>query len=101
MANNRKIKKGAKKMMNNASINKNIVNTINIAEIEGDGAFACPECGTLISPDDETEEIYKIVETKIVNDQLTALVISCGTCGTKTNVIGFQQMVNEIPSERQ
>jgi DNA polymerase I-like protein with 3'-5' exonuclease and polymerase domains len=39
-----------------------------------DGAFPCPKCGTLISPDDETEETYKIVETKVKNDELAELI---------------------------
>jgi hypothetical protein len=52
-----------------------------------------PKCGTLISPDDETEEVYKILDTKVVGDELAELVISCGTCGTIVKLTGFQQIM--------
>jgi hypothetical protein len=65
--------------------------TINLVAIEGDGAFPCPKCGTTISPDDETEINYKIVDTKIVNDELVELVIACGKCRSIIRITGFQQ----------
>jgi hypothetical protein len=45
----------------------------------------------MISPDDESEEVYKILDTKVVGDELAELVISCGTCGTVIKLTGFQQ----------
>jgi len=65
--------------------------TINLVAIEGEGSFPCPKCGTTISPDDETEVSYKIVDTKIVNDELAELVIACGKCGSVIRITGFQQ----------
>jgi hypothetical protein len=65
--------------------------TINLVAIEGEGAFPCPKCGTTISPDDETEINYKIVDTKIVNDELAELVIACGKCKSIIRITGFQQ----------
>ena len=65
--------------------------TINLVAIEGDGAFACPKCGSMISPDDESEANYKIVDTKVVNNELAELVISCGKCGSIIKITGFQQ----------
>ncbi|HMK95203.1 MAG TPA: hypothetical protein VK536_07370 [Candidatus Limnocylindrales bacterium] len=65
--------------------------TINLVAIEGEGSFPCPKCGTTISPDDETEVSYKIVDTKIVNDELAELVIACGKCGSIIRITGFQQ----------
>ena len=64
--------------------------TINLVAIEGDGAFACPKCGTMISPDDESEANYKIVDTKVMNDELAELVIACGKCGSTIKITGFQ-----------
>lgn len=64
--------------------------TIDLTKIEGDGAFPCPKCGTVISPEDETEQVYKIVNTKVVNDELVELVIVCDTCGTHIRLAGFQ-----------
>ena len=64
--------------------------TIDLTEIDGDGSFPCPKCSTVISPEDETEESYKIVDTKIINDELVELVITCGNCGSTIRLTGFQ-----------
>ena len=72
---------------------KGMAQTINLAQIDGDGSFPCPKCGTIISPEDETEKVYKIVDTKIVNDELVELVIVCENCRTQVKLIGFQQTI--------
>jgi predicted RNA-binding Zn-ribbon protein involved in translation (DUF1610 family) len=64
---------------------------IDLATIEGDGSFQCPKCGKSISPDDESEENYQILDTKVVNDELAELVISCANCGSTIKLTGFQQ----------
>ena len=69
---------------------KSSLYTINLVAIEGDGAFPCPKCGTMISPDDESENDYKIVDTKIMNDELAELIIACGKCGSTIKITGFQ-----------
>jgi predicted RNA-binding Zn-ribbon protein involved in translation (DUF1610 family) len=91
----KKPKKGAKQMMNNQVVQKGAIFRVDLAQIEGDGSFACPKCGTMISPEDETEDVYTIVETKVVNDELVELVISCGTCGTHIRLTGFQHGMEE------
>ena len=63
---------------------------IDLASVEGDGSFKCPKCGMAISPDDENDENYEILDTKVVNDELAELVISCGKCGSVLNLTGFQ-----------
>jgi hypothetical protein len=68
--------------------------TVNIAAIEGDGSFPCPKCGMSISPDDETEDNYQILDTKVVNDELAELVISCGKCKSTIRLTGFQQSID-------
>ncbi|MCL5949350.1 MAG: hypothetical protein M1490_02595 [Candidatus Bathyarchaeota archaeon] len=64
---------------------------IDLATLEGDGSFQCPKCGKSISPDDESEENYRILDTKVVNDELAELVISCAKCGSTIKLTGFQQ----------
>lgn len=64
---------------------------IDLTAIEGDGSFQCPKCGKSISPDDESEENYQISDTKVVNDELAELVISCAKCGSTIKLTGFQQ----------
>lgn len=82
-----------------AVVKKNAAFTIDLTTIEGDGAFPCPKCGTIISPEDETEEVYKIVDTKVVNDELVELVVLCGNCGSTIKLAGFQQAIEGLPSE--
>jgi hypothetical protein len=43
----------------------------------------------LISPDDESEETYHIVETKVKNDELAELLLTCKKCGTTIKLTGF------------
>ena len=86
-------------MMKKNLVKKSELQTIDISLIEGDGSFPCPKCGTMISPDDETEKVYQIVDTKVVNDMLVELVVSCRTCGTVLKVTGFQQIMEGLASE--
>jgi len=66
--------------------------SINLMTIEGDGSLPCPKCGMIISPEDETEENYKIIDTKVVDNELVELKIACGRCGSKISITGFQQV---------
>jgi predicted RNA-binding Zn-ribbon protein involved in translation (DUF1610 family) len=70
---------------------KDSLYTINLTLIEGDGSFPCPKCGIAISPEDESEDNYRIADTKVVNDELVELVIVCGKCGSTIRLTGFQQ----------
>ena len=76
--------------MKKAVLQKSVAFTLDLTTIEGDGAFPCPKCSAVISPEDETEETYKIVDTKIVNDELVELVVVCSTCGSTIKLAGFQ-----------
>jgi predicted RNA-binding Zn-ribbon protein involved in translation (DUF1610 family) len=78
-------------MMKKSMSKKGITHTIDLTKIDGDGSFPCPKCGTIISPEDESEEVYKIVDTKIVNDELIELVRMCGECKSNIKLTGFQQ----------
>jgi hypothetical protein len=86
-------------MMKKSMSKKSVPYTIDLTQIEGDGSFPCPKCGTVISPEDETEEIYKIVDTKIVNDELVELVITCGKCRSNIKLTGFQATIEGLPSK--
>jgi predicted RNA-binding Zn-ribbon protein involved in translation (DUF1610 family) len=63
---------------------------IDLIAIEGDGSFPCPKCGLTISPEDDTEENYKAIDTTVVNNELAELVIECGKCRTAIKLTGFQ-----------
>ena len=86
-------------MMKKSMSKKSVPYTIDLTQIDGDGSFPCPKCGTVISPEDETEQVYKIVDTKVVNDELVELVINCGECGSNIKLTGFQQTIEGLASK--
>lgn len=66
-----------------------LVYNIDLVKLEGEGDFLCPHCGTLISPDDETEEVYSILEPKVRKNALEGLLIRCNNCSNKILLTGF------------
>ncbi len=62
---------------------------IDLSEIDGDGDFSCPNCGITISPDDETEESYSIIEAKMGQHNLGELIIRCSKCESTIHMTGF------------
>ena len=62
---------------------------VDLTQIEGDGDFPCPKCGAVISPDDETETVFKIIGTKVRKQHLEELVLQCKKCGSKIRLVGF------------
>ena len=66
-----------------------LVYVVDLTKIKGDGEFPCPNCGVVISPEDETEDIYKILETKVKGESLEELIIQCNKCGSKIRLVGF------------
>ncbi len=63
--------------------------TISSADIKAaDESFPCPKCGKKISPEEEeSNDNYKILDTKVINDELAELVIACGRCGSIIKLI--------------
>ncbi len=88
----KKSKNGVRKMMMKKLDKKDSPYKVDLTAIEGDGSFPCPKCGMMISPEDETEDNYTIEDTKVVNDELVELVISCGKCSSIIRLTGFQQV---------
>lgn len=76
-------------MMKKAAVKKNPMYEIDLTKIDGDGAFPCPKCGNMISPDDETDQTYQIVETKVKNDELAELTLTCNKCSSVIRLTGF------------
>ena len=66
-----------------------LVYQVNLAELQGEGDFPCPGCGVVISPEDETEDVYVILDTKVSNDELEELEIQCNHCKSKIRLVGF------------
>ena len=62
---------------------------VDLAKINGKGDFLCPGCGAKISPDDETENAYSILEPKVKGSFLAEVLICCNRCGSHISLVGF------------
>lgn len=65
------------------------VYVMDLTKLDGGGDIQCPECGTVISPDDCTEEAYSILEGKVNDLGLDELMICCNKCGSELHLTGF------------
>ncbi|MFX0211019.1 MAG: hypothetical protein ACFFDT_33885 [Candidatus Hodarchaeota archaeon] len=74
-----------------------LVHTVDLTKIQGDGDFPCPSCGAIMSPEDETEDVYCILETKIKDQALEEIVIRCKKCESKIRLVGFLLSDIETP----
>lgn len=68
---------------------KSLLYDIDLTKIDGEGDFPCPKCGVAISPEDVSEEVYVIVETKVRNNELIELIIQCNNCESKIRLFGW------------
>lgn len=66
---------------------------VDLTKIEGSGDFQCPNCGIMISPDDESEDTYVIEEVKMKkNEQLEELRVRCNNCKSTIHITGFSTL---------
>jgi predicted RNA-binding Zn-ribbon protein involved in translation (DUF1610 family) len=73
--------------------------TLDLTKMKGNGDFPCPHCGTLISPDDCSEETYSILEPKVDEQGLEELIIRCNKCASQLHLTGFSML--QKPPHRQ
>ncbi|MEJ2271954.1 MAG: hypothetical protein P8X91_05650 [Candidatus Bathyarchaeota archaeon] len=66
-----------------------LVYNVDLMQTEEEGEFLCPCCRTIISPDDETDIIYSILDVKVRNAKLENLLINCNICSNKILLTGF------------
>jgi hypothetical protein len=67
---------------------------VDLTKLEGGGDFLCPYCRALISPEDETEELYSVLEAKVRNDVLENILIRCNICSNEILLTGFSVLGN-------
>ena len=66
---------------------------INLNDIEGSEDFPCPSCGVIISPDDESEKTYKIIDIETYKDgSLKTLTLLCNECHATIILEGFEAL---------
>jgi len=66
---------------------------INLNNIEGSGDFPCPSCGVIISPDDDSEKTYRIIDIETHNDgSLKTLSLLCKKCNATIILEGFEAL---------
>jgi len=75
---------------------RSAVYKVDLTEIEGEGDFPCPNCGAMISPEDETETVYTILETRMKKDILEELIIRCNSCGSEIRLVGFLSPTSDM-----
>lgn len=68
-----------------------LVYKIDLTRISGEGDFPCPRCGARIAPEDETEDVYSMLETSSENGTLTEVLIACNKCGSIIHIRGFER----------
>jgi predicted RNA-binding Zn-ribbon protein involved in translation (DUF1610 family) len=66
-----------------------LVTELDLTKIEGNGDFPCPNCGVTISPEDDSEDVYIILEEKVRDDALEEMLIQCNKCGSRIRLTGF------------
>ena len=64
------------------------------------GDFLCPKCGLFLSPDDETEKNFLILETTVNSTGLESLIVQCQRCDSKIRLVGFSD-VDLIEAKKQ
>ena len=67
-----------------------MVYLVDLLQAQGNGDFTCPKCGLVMSPDDETEENYCILEPIVKGNELDELIIRCQRCQSTIRLTGFR-----------
>lgn len=63
---------------------------MDLTRITGNGDFPCPNCGITISPEDDSESAYSILDTKFKDQVLNEVVVKCNKCESQIRLTGFQ-----------
>jgi uncharacterized protein with PIN domain len=66
------------------------VYTVDLTKTGRSGEFKCPKCGAEMSPDDETEEVYTILEAVTKGDHLEKVILRCNRCESQIHLVGFE-----------
>lgn len=73
--------------------------TVDLTTTVGTGEVMCPKCGNLLSPDDDTDKTYIILEAVTKKDLLQELVLRCNKCRSEIRLMGFNFLAQVCPKE--
>ncbi len=65
---------------------------VDLTRLQENGDFLCPKCGIKISPDDETDSIYCVLEPKVKDNNLEEIIIHCQKCSSNIRLTGFSYL---------
>jgi len=77
--------------MKQRTANQLTVYRMELDEINKNGALPCPSCGAHISPDDQTEEVYTLLDVNMGNYGLEEIVVQCNRCQSQIYIRGFSE----------
>jgi hypothetical protein len=83
-------------MAGNEKLKQILKYKLDLTRIQGNGDFLCPKCGITISPEDETENVYTILEEKLKGEVLEEVVIQCNKCVSRIHLTGFSLLETEV-----
>jgi hypothetical protein len=69
---------------------------VDVKDTDENGAFSCPECKSVIHPDDDSEKTYTIADREDDGEHLVSLTFKCSTCQKTTKLKGFPKIEQEL-----
>jgi DNA-directed RNA polymerase subunit RPC12/RpoP len=69
-------------------------------EINSNGSLPCPSCGAHISPDDQTEEIYTLLDVNMNGAGLEEIVVRCNRCQSQIYINGFSKAEKLVSAKK-
>jgi len=77
------------KMGNESKTRIRVDHTIDLIKLRTSGNFPCPECNTTITPEDDMDESYEILDAKTSGKQIKHIIIKCNSCQNNIKIVGF------------
>ncbi len=69
---------------------------IKLNKVGKEGEFSCPQCSTIISPDDCSEDSYSIIDVHVVSFGLEDILIHCRKCASLIQLTGLSAIQKMI-----
>jgi hypothetical protein len=77
--------------MKQKTVNQLTVYRMELDDINRNGSLPCPSCGAHISPEDQTEEVYTLLDVNMNGAGLEEIVIRCNRCQSQIYISSFSK----------